>query len=274
MPNPITQAFKQLLPASWVHRIKQARLRRVISSFQARTVTHQYGGHTLSVRITDPIAAGWYDRDYADLPEVAFLKMSRLKPGAVVFDLGAHQGVVAMMLALAAAPGGKVVAVEGTQHNAEMARQNLALNHIENVRVIHAIVADASGRKVSFSSTLNGSVGAGGEPVTSVCIDDLASEYGTPDLVFIDIEGFECQALQGAHTVLSQGADFCIEVHEGCGLELHGSKEMLASFFPPETHRCFVSYPEGASFKPWAQGEPLPNQRFFLIARSLASMQG
>lgn len=273
MLQSLSKVFKRMLPASWVHSIKQARLRKVIASFQARTVQHQYGGHALSVRISDPIAEGWYDREYEELPEVTFLKKGRLRPGAVVFDLGAHQGVVAMMLALEAAPGGKVVAVEGTQHNAGMARENLALNHIENVTVIHAIVDEVSGRKVSFSNTLNGSVGSVGESVISVSIDDLAAEHGVPDLVFVDVEGFECQALQGARGVLAKGADFCIEVHVGCGLELHGSKEKVAAFFPADTHRCFISFPEGTPFKPWVPGDALPDQRFFLIAQALSSSQ-
>jgi FkbM family methyltransferase len=263
--------IKRLLPDKWVHFVKQKRLRQTIDSFTPRTVSHRYGAHTLSVRITDPMAAAWYDGDWPELTEVTFLKEHRLKPGATVFDLGAHQGIVAMMLALESGPSGKVVAVEGTRHNAEQARQNFVLNSISNVTLLHAIVGDVVGKEVVFSNTLNGAVSANGvgETVKTVTIDSLAKEHGIPDIVFLDIEGFEGHALAGASHVLSAGADFCIEVHENCGLQHHGSKEQVLAFFPTHTHRSFISFPEGTPFQPWSPGTPLPKERFWLAALSI-----
>jgi FkbM family methyltransferase len=270
----LNSIFKAILPSKLVHQIKQRRLKSAIAAFAPKTVKHQYGPHPLSVRITDPIAAAWYDQDWAELPEIAFLKNTRLKPGASIFDLGAHQGIVAMMLAREVAPGGKVVAVEGTLHNAEQARQNLALNSISNITLLHAIVGDVAGKEVVFSNTLNGAVSSNGvgETVKTVTIDSLAKEHGIPDIVFLDIEGFEGHALAGASHVLSSGADFCIEVHENCGLQDHGTKEQIMAFFPPETHQCFISFPESSPFRPWSAGPPLPNARFWLIAQSKRSV--
>jgi FkbM family methyltransferase len=267
----LSTLFKSLLPSGLVHQIKQRRLKRAIAAFPPKTVKHQYGLFPLSVRITDPIASAWYDQDYSELPEVAFLKNTRLKPGASIFDLGAHQGVVAMMLAREVAPGGNVIAVEGTRHNAEIARQNLELNGIENVTLIHAIVGDVAGKEVVFSNTLNGSVSANGvgETVKTVTIDSLAKEHGIPDIVFLDIEGFEGHALVGASQVLSSGADFCIEVHENCGLQDHGTKEQIMAFFPTATHQCFISFPEGSAFQLWTPAVKLPLDRFWLIAQPI-----
>jgi FkbM family methyltransferase len=273
MISQLSSFIKRHLPDKWVHHVKQTRLRQTINSFTPRTVSHRYGAHPLSVRITDPMAAAWYDGDWPELTEITFLKQHRLKPGATVFDLGAHQGIVAMMLALESGPGGKIVAVEGTQHNAEQARQNLALNSISNVTLLHAIVGDVAGKEVVFSNTLNGAVSANGvgETVKTVTIDSLAKEHGIPDIVFLDIEGFESHALAGASQVLSAGADFCIEVHENCGLQDHGTKEQIMAFFPPATHQCYVSFPEGETFSPWSHGTPLPTARFWLIAQPLNS---
>lgn len=216
------------------------------------------------------MAAAWYDHDWAELPEIAFLKKHKLKPGASVFDLGAHQGIVAMMLALECSPSGKVVAVEGTRHNAEQAVKNFALNSVSNVTLIHAIVGDTAGGEVFFSNTLNGAVTADGigEAVKTVTIDSLSEEHGCPDLVFLDIEGFECHALAGAGRTLANGVDFCIEVHEGCGLQDHGDKEAIMACFPPSSYRCFISFPEGGDFKPWSSGDALPEDRFWLVALS------
>jgi FkbM family methyltransferase len=271
MFSSLSTVIKRILPSALVHRIKQTRLQKTIAAFSPRIVTHKYGPNTLSVKIADPMAAAWYDGDWPELTEITFLKQHRLKPGATVFDLGAHQGIVAMMLALESGPGGKVVAVEGTQHNAEQARQNLALNSISNVTLLHAIVGDVAGKGVVFSNTLNGAVSANGvgETVNTVTIDSLAKEHGIPDIVFLDIEGFEGHALAGASQVLSSGADFCIEVHENCGLQHHGSKEQVLAFFPTHTHRSFISFPEGTPFQPWSPGTPLPKERFWLAALSI-----
>lgn len=269
--NPwIVSLTKRVLPQRLVYQIQQWRLKRHVSHFVPHTVRHQFGAHALWVRLTDSLAAGWYDRDCDEPLEIQFLKQGRLKPGALVFDLGAHQGVVAMLLALETLPGGRVVAVEGTRHNAEVAEQNLVLNKIANVVVLHAVVSDCDGQWVAFSNTLNGSIDASGsgESVVSVTVDSLAQTHGNPDVVFLDIEGFECQALAGARAVLESGADFFVEVHAGCGLEPHGSKEQLLDYFPSTSHDRFIAAGEGASFRPWSDAEPLPDSKFFLIAQS------
>lgn len=266
--------LKRLLPSRLVHKIKQARLRKVVASFDARTITRQYGGHTLTLHVADPIAAGWYDKDWPELPEIAFLKRGRrLRPGAVVFDLGAHQGIVAMMLALEVGSDGTVVAVEGTGHNIAVAKQNIELNSIGNLTMVHAIASNQADEKIAFSNTLNGAVSgtSEGEKTATVTIDSLAKMHGIPDLIFIDVEGFECQVLAGGVGAIASKADFCIEVHEGCGLEKHGNKETVLAYFPCDDYQCFISFPEGAPFERWVPGASLPEDRFFLIAQAIRS---
>jgi precorrin-6B methylase 2 len=89
------------------------------------------------------MAQGWYDHDWVDMMiEIEELKKRKLKPGAKVFDIGAHQGVVALLLSRAIGPDGLVVAVEADPWNARAAEINRKLNKAANIRVLNAAAGE------------------------------------------------------------------------------------------------------------------------------------
>jgi len=65
-------------------------------------------------------------------------------------------------------------------------------------------------------------VAASGKTVISASIDALSLKHGRPDVVMLDVEGYECRALSGATETLRSGPDWFVEVHGGCGLESFG----------------------------------------------------
>jgi FkbM family methyltransferase len=219
--------------------------------------------------IADGLSEGWYDHDWETLPEIELLTQSRLTDGATVFDLGAHQGVVAMMLAAEIDAPGVVVAVEGMKHNCDVASENLSLNAIQNVRVRHAVVADSPGQ-VRFFDGLNGSVARSGVGylVEAVTIDQLADQYGNPSVVFLDIEGYEAKALAGAERTLSGPCDWFVEVHVGCGLEEYGASwESVISFFPEQRFERFAwKLDSDERPRPFAPDAGLVGSRFGFVA--------
>lgn len=210
-----------------VHRVaRRRRLARRVNRYVPRDVRHTYAGVELTIALRDPLAEGWYDHDWPAQPELDLLSgRGRLADGATVLDLGAHQGVVGLICA-ARVGGGKVVAVEAEPHNVRVARENAALNPTLALHVEHAAVAAASG-SLWFSEGLNGAVLAGSRigkvQVPAVTLDHLAERHGHPDVVLIDVEGFEGRALEGASRVLeARRTDFFVELHDAATLGAHG----------------------------------------------------
>jgi FkbM family methyltransferase len=236
-------------------------------------VKHNYGGVDLTVSIEDPVGEEWYDHDWPVPPEVAALAGSRLKPGARVFDLGAHQAVVALMLSRLVGEKGEVFALEAERHNFEVADRNRALNAAGNLTVLHAAAAAEPG-ELSFTGGLNGNVleGGGGVRVTACSVDSLAERYGAPDVVFIDVEGFEHEVLRGAERTLSAGrTDFFVEVHVGYGLEsLGGSAQAVLQHFGPDRYTRLVSPArselEHYELEPIEDRPGILSERFFLVS--------
>ena len=128
------------------------------------------------------------------MPEIERLRQHGLCLGARVFDMGAHQGVVALILADAVGDGG--ARDRGGGRAAQRTRRGAQprLNAAQNVEIIHAAGAANEGT-VLFAEGLNGHVDDGGSTwgkveVAAMTIDGLAARHGRPDVVLIDVEGF------------------------------------------------------------------------------------
>jgi FkbM family methyltransferase len=128
-------------------------------------------------------------------------------PGAVVYDVGANVGFYTLLAAERAGPAGRVYAFEPLPRNVTLLRQHLALNRVQTVDVREAAASDASGL-ASFDGQTGPSIGrlkAGGTlRVPTVRLDDLVFDQGLPpaDVIKMDIEGGEFQALHGAQRLL------------------------------------------------------------------------
>src|ERR1700730_1360200 len=136
-------AAKSVLPLAVANRIRVAAYRWTLRRFRPYQVRRSWAGYEFDLWISDPTSESWYDRDAPEIPpEMSFLAQHRLRPGATVFDCGAHQSVIAMVMAKFVGATGKVIAVEASPHNYETAIRNCAVNQANNVKVIHAAVSD------------------------------------------------------------------------------------------------------------------------------------
>ena len=265
----IHRLLRRTLPAPIYSRLGLARDAVDRARFRPYVATHGYGGRTHSVHVTDAMAQGWYDHDWPLPAEIGLLaERGHLRDGALVFEIGAHQGVVAMMLGDRVGVAGGVVAVEATPHNAAVASRNVALNGLTQITVVHAAGADAPG-VLRFSPRMNGHVAAPEEAwveVRALTVDELTASHGAPQVLFVDVEGYELHVLRGArHTLESYYPDLFVEVHVGAGLDRFGTTDDLLALIPAG-YEILVAPAERGSFLPLAEVRDVLGHHARLVA--------
>jgi len=270
-------ALRRILPARWKAALKARWADYSFRTFRPRIVQHRYGPYEFRLQIVDFDGKWWYDKDWdkSAANEIYLLNKHRLVPGSKVFNVGANQCIYSMIMAREVEPNGFVWAIEPNHNNVCVGRRNCDLNGIHNVEVIEAAVSSTSGQ-VWISRSMNAQVASsedefGAYPVQSVTIDDLSTKLGAPDVLYIDVEGFECEVLKGATTTLQQSQPDCyVEVHLQMGLErFGGSLQELLSFFPSHQYDLFYK-PEAngdsREYRRAAQHSDFPTSRFHLVA--------
>lgn len=238
-------------------------------------LNHSYGLSKYWIFALDAVAREWYSHDWPLPVEVSRLAELNLLGSKIIFDVGAHQGIIAMLLAELNGEGGEIIAVEAHPFNSFFAKQNVERNGFKSVTVLNAAVDSVPGH-ARFIDDLNGALHNGIEEVKtfevlSTTLDELSDLFGQPDIVFLDIEGAEVEALKGAKAVLGRGkTHFLIEVHLKTGLEvLGGSLAELLSFFHEDKFEfevCLI--PEKKFMKVKKESVFDIQERFFLLALS------
>jgi len=120
------------------------------------------------------------------------------RPGMDAFDVGGRDGYDALVMAKLT--GGRVVSIDCEPHAAEQMARNFRANP--------ALAPSLASR--------TGFVGSVDDAATGhITIDTMVAESGfTPDVVKIDIEGWEVEALRGASVLLGgRKPALIIEVH-------------------------------------------------------------
>ncbi len=145
----------------------------------------------------------------------AYHRVTTLKKGDVVVDLGAHIGAYSVKAALAVGPKGKVIAVEPDEENSRLLRANVKINGLCNVVVLQRGVWNTKGKLKLRMSTTCGShtlctdssdfwETGEFEEVEVNTVDNMLRELRIRNVAFIkmDIEGAEVEALEGMQETL------------------------------------------------------------------------
>jgi FkbM family methyltransferase len=180
-----------------------------------------------------------------------------VKPGMVVYDLGANIGYITIMLAQAVGEQGQVFGFEALPENVDRLRENLELNGLEGrVNVVGAAATDGRGEAEFLCGSSGGMgkvAGSAGRParqegitcrVPTTSLDHFVLEEGNlpPAAVKMDIEGGEILALPGMKRVIGRHRPILL-------MELHGEAAIMLAWEMLKTqgytlHRMSPGYPE------------------------------
>jgi FkbM family methyltransferase len=189
-------------------------------------------------------------------PNTLRLLHAWLRPGAVFVDAGANVGVMSMAAAAWVGASGRVIALEPSTREFNRLTAHVRLNALSNVTPIQAAVAAATGPRtlrVATAATAGGNTlgksfaypriaAEREEIVEAITLDDLASQLDLPgiDVIKLDVEGSEVEALRGATVVLRRHRptlviEVCATALEGSG----ASVEALEAILHDTRYRAF-----------------------------------
>lgn len=228
-----------LLPASWLRSVARAQWRhpflkaafdRGVTLFQGHDGVIR-GGAGKGLRFNVGSSNVGYLFGTTE-PALQRAILESVRPGWVVFDIGANVGFFTVIAARLTGPSGRVIGFEPLSDNAARIRHNARLNGFDHVEVRTDAVGARDGTTPFFlSSNPNwGRIADRGRPSGTVAeiavpirsLDGLSREGAIPDpdLIKIDVEGAEEAVLQGAAALLRRARPVLL-------IELHGTNDPI-----------------------------------------------
>ena len=135
---------------------------------------------------------------------------ARLKPGDVVYDIGAHVGLYTLVSTAKVGSKGHVYAFEPFERNVQYLRRHIELNNVYNCTVVVAAVSNSVGWR-RFNPTDHDSAGhlseSGSVTVRTLSLDDFlfgSANTRPPNVLKINAEGAEMDVLSGGQRTIME----------------------------------------------------------------------
>lgn len=266
--------LKQIVPEPITRLFRSARLWKRRARFHPYNITKTVLGESFPFLIGDQVGDSWYGPQKDPVyQEIAFIRDHMLAPGDLVFDVGSHHGLHTICMARHSA---RVVAIEPNPHNVAILKKNVALNALQNVVIRQVAVGDSAGTIELLQDSNDGGVlfsrTAKSSPTIHVellSLDQVARQYGFPNLLKIDVEGFEDRALKGATEILRRRPKIAIEVHTEWVTRYGSSVDEVIGLLNPQAYRVWIMPYASEEVSPWDGRDfnqyPPPKFTLFLL---------
>lgn len=214
----------------WSARLKAFWVRRLL---RRRILFRDRYGLIYGLEPTDDLALYFTNRGWFEKAEQEFCRRY-LQPGMTAFDVGAYIGVYSLLMAQAVGQRGRIHAFEPSRMAFQRLLENIATNGFSNIVANAKAVFSSNGVFPlclyappfdSLTTMVHRELKRGGqvlrpllvEPVEAVSLDKYCQKQGIEqiDLLKLDAEGAELEALKGAQGLLQRGAIRCFLIEVG-----------------------------------------------------------
>ncbi len=137
-----------------------------------------------------------------------------IRPGDVVFDVGANTGLHSLLFSRLTGPSGKVYAFEPLPENVRQIETLISLNKIKNIDIYPAALSNYKGKGTftAGNNTWEGHLtGLSDRNVDSTTVSVLTldsfigeARHPTPQFIKIDVEGEESKVLEGSRETIEK----------------------------------------------------------------------
>lgn len=168
-------------------------------------------------------------------PFMTLAMQSILMPDDVVVDIGANVGYYALQEARLVCPKGHVYAIEPVGDSIETLKNNIELNGYKNISVYQMACGAENGKteihickKRNWSSIkqVNQRDYISSEEIEIITLDDFLKGKRQPDMIRMDVEGFEYDIIRGAENLLKSNRPLKIFVEMHFDIMVEKSVEL------------------------------------------------
>lgn len=231
---------------SWIHKIPVTSW--IYKKLYLHTVKEKERKLTfMGVRLLVPtrdttIIPSIIDQTYETYELNLFKKLA--EKSSVVFDIGANIGLYSLVTANLKGPKNKIYAFEPIEENQYYIEHNIKLNKFKNIKLIPMAVGDKESKlKIYLANNSIGTHSAGKVTSNSVEIDQTTidsfskQENVVPDLIKMDIEGYEAYAINGGINTLKKHKptlliEFDTRLIKSCGSDPQKLAAQLDEIYP------------------------------------------
>lgn len=207
---------------------------------RAKSIDYQYDKHIKVKLYTDRQLSKLIYCNQFEKDEFSFME-HYIKPGYVVYDIGANIGLHSLYLSNMIGPNGRCYSFEPTRGTFDSLNENVKLNGFTNIETLNLALSDKEETLQIYKSTngydawnsLGGFQKIGNnqydlENVSCIPMDrflELYPEVRHPDFLKIDTEGWELHVLKGAYNLLKNEAPVIMMEYAQRNLNLTNTKQ-------------------------------------------------